>query len=129
MSLRPCPINIAHGTPQQCHKNALDLATEHDGLIYCEGLALSADGGHRIIHAWVTDGEGRAFDNTWETPGVAYAGVPFKTLFVTTTMLKNRAVISLLDNWQNRYPLLGDLGDRPEEWYEKAGEGLARVTH
>ena len=58
----PLPDNIAHGTPQQCHKNALDLATEHDGLIYCEGLALSPQtaGIALSTHGSLTAREGRS---------------------------------------------------------------------
>lgn len=35
---------------------------------------------------------------------------------------------SLLDNWQNDYPLRGELGNQPDKWYEKAGEGLAKIS-
>ena len=45
----------------------------------------------------------------------AYAGVPFKELFVTMTNLKNHVTISLLDDWQNDYPLRGELGEQPDE--------------
>jgi len=44
---------------------------------------------------------------------VAYAGVPFQSLFVNITALKNRATISLLDDFQNLYPLRAGLGDLP----------------
>lgn len=124
----PLPDQIESGTAQQCHKNAQILSTEHDGLIYCEGYALFKDGMSRTLHSWVTDGQGRAFDNTWPEPGVAYAGVPFKNLFVTMTNLKNHASISMLDDWQNNYPLRGELGDQPGEWYEQAGEGLSKIS-
>lgn len=123
----PLPENTATGTQQQCHKNAHELAMEHEQFIYCEGFALFKDGGTRTLHAWVTDGSGRAFDNTWPQPGVAYAGVPFKELFVTMTNLKAKATISLLDDWQNNYPLCDELGDLPVEWYEQAGAGSARI--
>ena len=124
----PLPDGIESGTAQQCHKNAQILSTEHDGLIYCEGFALSKDGLTRTLHSWVTDGQGRAIDNTWKEPGVAYAGVPFKDLFVTMTNLKNKASISLLDDWQNGYPLRGELGNQPDEWYEQAGEGFSKIS-
>ena len=123
----PLPDGVEVGTPQQCHTNAHELAMEHSGLIYCEGFALFKDGGLRTLHAWVTDGEGRAFDNTWERPGLAYAGVPFKEMFVTMTNVKNHATISLLDDWQNEYSLRGELGNQPDKWYEEAGKGLAKL--
>ena len=118
---------FATGTPQQCLTNATNLMLADDTLIYCEGYALFEPGSHPTIHAWVTDGKGRAFDNTWPKPGVAYAGVPFKSLFVNMTALKNHATVSLLDDYLNNWPLRGDLGDRPDEWLELRGRGTARV--
>jgi len=122
------PKQIVLGTPKQCLKNAVNLTLDDDSLIYCEGYALFKSGGLPVIHAWVTDGHGNAIDNTWPEPGVAYAGVPFKSSFVNMTALKNRAVISLLDDYQNEYPLRGDLGDQPNQWLEHQGFGLKRVA-
>jgi len=104
------------------------LALDDDSLIYCEGYALFKNGSLPVIHAWVTDGHGNAIDNTWSQPGVAYAGVPFKSSFVNMTALKNRAIVSLLDDYQNNYPLRGDLGDRPDDWFEHRGRGLMKVS-
>lgn len=118
---------FATGTPQECHKNAVELALDDDSLIYCEGYAMFKDGSLPILHAWVTDGRGRAIDNTWPQPGVAYAGVPFRSLFVNMTALKNHATISLLDDYQNNWPLRGEMGDRPDEWLELRGRGTERV--
>jgi hypothetical protein len=122
------PLKLATGTPQECHKNAIDLALADDSLIYCEGYALFKSGSLPRLHAWVTDGNGQAIDNTWPQPGVAYAGVPFKSLFVNMTALKNHAIISLLDDWQNNWPLRGNLGDRPDEWLEPRGRGIEWVN-
>jgi hypothetical protein len=122
------PKQIAIGTPNECHKSATDLILTDDSLIYCEGYALFESGMTPVIHAWVTDGQGRAIDNTRPKPGVAYAGVPFRSVFVSMTALKNRAMISLLDDWQNTYPLRGELGDRPEEWLELRGRGVVRIN-
>lgn len=58
---------------------------------------------------------------------MAYAGVPFKSDFVNMTALKNRAIVSLLDDYQNDYPLRCDLGDRPDEWFELRGRGTEQV--
>jgi hypothetical protein len=52
---------------------------------------------------------------------------PYKQLFVTMTNLKNHATISLLDDWQNDYPLRGELGEQPDEWYEETGKGTAKL--
>jgi hypothetical protein len=120
-------VKIPNGTPQQCHTNATNLTLEDDSLIYCEGYALFKSGSQPTVHAWVTDGRGRAIDNTWPKPGVVYAGVPFRSLFVNMTALKNRATVSLLDDFQNNYPLRGELGDRPGEWLDLRGRGTERV--
>lgn len=58
---------------------------------------------------------------------MAYAGVPFRTTFVTLTALRNRATVSLLDDFQNNYPLRSELGDRPDEWLDLRGRGAGRV--
>lgn len=121
------PSSIARGTPNQCHKNAADLCGSDGSLIYCEGYALFKPGGLPTIHSWATNGDGRVIDNTWPQPGVAYAGVPFKDLFVVMTALKNHATVSLLDDYQNDYPLRGELGDRPDEWLELRGRGFAKI--
>lgn len=124
------PEGISMGPMKNCHKNAYDLALKDDRFIYCEGYALFRDVGIITLHSWVTDGQGKAIDNTWTPSGVAYAGVPFTTFFVTMTNLKNKASISLLDDWQNKYPLAGELGDRPAEWLEtKRADGIARLNH
>lgn len=122
------PKDIAAGQLHHCHKNAAVLADEGKALVYCEGFAVFKPGMSPTLHAWVTNGQGSAIDNTWPKPGVAYAGVPFKSLFVTMTALKNRATVSLLDDWQNRCPLLGDLGDEPDKWLESQGYGVAKVA-
>jgi hypothetical protein len=98
-----------------------------NGITYGEGFAVYKDGGRRTLHASVTDGNGKAFDNILERSGVAYAGVPYKELFVTMTNLENHATISLLDDWQNDYPLRGELGEQPDEWYEETGNGAAQL--
>ena len=121
------PEYVPLGKLQECHKNAADLATANDSLVYCEGYALLKGSSLPTLHSWVTDCRGKAIDNTWPQPGVAYAGVPFLTGFVTMTALKNRAIGSLLDDYHNGFPLRGDLGDRPDEWLELRGRGSARV--
>jgi hypothetical protein len=123
------PGRIAPGTAQECYKNATFLTVDDDSLIYCEGYALFRSGSAPRLHAWVTDGHGRAIDNTWPLSGVAYAGVPFQSLFVNMTALKNRATISLLDDYQNLYPLRSALGDRPDDWLEERGRGLERLKY
>ena len=120
------PKGIVTGERKQCFTNAAELALPDCSLIYCEGYAIFKTG-HPRLHAWVTDGKGNAIDNTWPTPGISYAGIPFTWEFVMMTTTKNQAFVSLLDDWQNKWPLRGELGDRPEEWLERRGRGAENV--
>lgn len=127
----PCdvPVDYEQGTIQECHKNAQILANERDSLIYCEGFALANADSSPVLHAWVTDGTGKAIDTTWDKPGVVYAGVPFRTLFVRLSCLKSNAHISLIDDWTNGFPLLNDLGERPDVGLETVlGNGVERIV-
>lgn len=124
----PLQSDIALGVPNQCHKNAAELAASDSRLIYCEGFALAKSGLSPTRHAWVTNGTGAAFDNTWKSHGLAYAGVPFQSRFVVITNLRNKASISQLDNWKDDWPLCRELGSMPSEWYEPIGRGRSRLN-
>ena len=41
---------------------------------------------------------------------------------------ENRAIVSLLDDYQNNCPLRGDLGNRPDEWLDLRGCGLMKIA-
>jgi hypothetical protein len=121
------PEKIVAGAPRECFNNATDLIFHDAGLVYCEGYAIFTSGIGPTIHACVTDGQGRAIDNTWAPPGVAYAGVPFLSTFLMMRAVEHRATIGLIDDWQNNWPLLRDLGDRSDEWLEQRGRGVTRL--
>jgi hypothetical protein len=120
----PLPPGIVVANEGECFNNALQLALANPNLIYVEGYAL---GGYPIAHAWVTDGSGRVFDNTWATLGLAYAGVPFKTSWVSLIGLKNKGIGSLIDDWEHGWPLCGELGDTPKFWLESKGKGTREL--
>jgi hypothetical protein len=122
------PEHIAAGTPNECFANAFWLALDNPSLIYCEGFALDKGAMNMTHHAWVTDGEGRAIDTTWNRVGVAYAGVPFDVRWLNRRGLQQRSIICVLDDWQNNWPILGELGNRPDEWIEWRGCGVSKVT-
>ena len=122
----PLPKGIRRGRPSACFKNAFNLALDDESLTYCEGFAL-IPGGKLLHHAWATDGTGRVIDSTWELPAMAYAGVPFNTHFVNLYHLERHAIVSLLDDYLHDWPMLRELGDRPKEWLEKKGRGVAPV--
>ncbi len=60
-------------------------------------------------------------------PATAYASVPFKTVFLLEYHLSHKATICLLDDWEHGWPILGEIGDRHEEWQELTGKGIARL--
>src|SRR5437016_1844254 len=64
--LGPLPEDVTPANPNECYNNALNLVLDDSSLTYVEGFA-AEEGGPRIHHAWVTDGKGRAIDNTWIT--------------------------------------------------------------
>jgi hypothetical protein len=113
------------GVPQDCFSNALKLIS--NGLVYCEGFVI-AKSGVPTLHGWVTDGTGIAIDNTLPVPGLAYAGVPFASLFVLNQAVQYKAVVPLLDDWEHNWPLLGELSNRPVEWSESEGNGFRKIS-
>jgi hypothetical protein len=123
----PLPMGVTLAAKAECYNNALRLVLDNSNLVYVEGFAVGKDG-LPIHHAWVTDRSGRAIDNTWDTPGIAYAGVPFKAGVVSLIGLKNQSVGSLIDDWEHDWPLLQQEGDHPERWLEIQGNGSRKLT-
>lgn len=120
------PEDLSRGDDQQCFMNALDLASNKNDFFYVEGFAIYTASSLPVHHAWIATGDGNAIDPTWDTPGVAYAGVPFQLSFLLTTVLAAKGIKSILDDFENDWPILGELGDRPDEWLERRGLGLGR---
>lgn len=123
----PFPQEVERGVEGECYNNAFRLALQDKSLVYVEGFA-TGKSGLRIHHAWVTDGTGRAIDNTWRKPGIVYAGVPFTTQFVSITGLRNKGVDSLIDDWEHDWPLLRELTEQPEHWLEPRGRGVVEIA-
>lgn len=48
-----------------------------------------------------------------QIPAWPIPAFPLSRSLVTKSALRNHATISLLDDYQNNYPLRGDIGDRP----------------
>ena len=76
----------------------------------------------------MTDGTGRTIDGTVATSAGAYAGGPFNTMFLDHDHLRNREIVSLLDDYLHDWPMLCELRDRPKEWLEHKGKGVAPLS-
>lgn len=99
------PKAVRQGIPQHCFYNAQKLARRF-GYQYVEGYALSCEQlPIPIHHAWCVRA-GKVVDPTWENVGVAYFGVQFSLGFVLDQIRGNEYSISVIDNYEKRYPLL-----------------------
>lgn len=94
---------------RECFMNAQELALSDDRLVYHEGYAIG-NVGLPILHAWVAI-NGKVVDVTWrpevfgETTWL-YLGVPFTPEQIRVHALKTGFWASLIDDWQNDYPLI-----------------------
>jgi hypothetical protein len=122
------PEGVESAPAGECFKNAFELALDDDSLIYREGVVLETEASLPVHHAWVTGGTGQAIENTLKAPAKAYAGAPFLTGFVNLYHLRSEAVIGLLDDYLHDWPMLGELGDRPREWLDPKGRGVAPLS-
>jgi hypothetical protein len=77
------------GAPQECFRNAYELASKHSELIYCEGRALSG-GIVPIEHAWCLDVAGNVIDNTWAEQQTEYLGVGFALPFLKSFLARRK---------------------------------------
>ena len=125
----PSPLSkrLGLGPEGECYNNALKLVLDNPKLTYVEGYA-AGGGSAPLRHAWATDGKGRVIDNTWPLSCSVYVGVPFKAGWVSFTGLKRKGVGSLIDDWENDWPLLRELGDEPGKWLKLKGKGFRKVT-
>ncbi len=106
--------------PKQCFANATKLAIGSDNLVYCEGFA---SGVIPTSHAWCLDLKtGLVVDPTWV--GIDedrdYFGIPFTNKFLLKT-IHSRGMYGIIENWEEDFPLLGELGGQPEKWRYELG--------
>ena len=107
---RPLPEVYKRGTIKQCYKNSFLLSLETD-LTYVEGFA---DNIIPVSHAWCVDRDGNVIDPTWPNPeNCEYFGIPFKQEYVISNIMKDGYLISLIDNWQDGFPVFQQ---PPEMW-------------
>jgi hypothetical protein len=99
---RRLPTWCPRMTPRQCFGNCWELVETEEDLIYVEGFASSAEIPLPIHHAWIVRGDdNRVIDPTCRRFR-EYYGVPF----IRDYILSTTSGLSVLDNWQERWPLL-----------------------
>jgi hypothetical protein len=99
---KPLPVGLKRRPIGQCFRNALRTATK-TGLRYVEGYALLVDSASPTLHAWNASPDGFAVDSTWEPLGRIYFGVIFPLSLVRRP---KGSLLSVLDDWQRRWPIL-----------------------
>jgi len=102
----PIPAGVYPGTPRKCYANAQFQLSRHDDLMYCEGWATTL--GITVEHAWCVTTTGIVIDNTWNPIGTVYFGVAFTKEFLEEYRknYKGRHNVALIDNWQDKWPLV-----------------------
>lgn len=116
---RSLPSHIPRMELKECFSNSLELIQSFPELIYCEGYASCVV---PIHHAWCIDSDGYVVDPTWleeSAVNAEYIGVPMDTDFVINYVC-NRGYYGVLDDWQNRFPILSgkyDISDVIHERY------------
>jgi hypothetical protein len=103
------PPKLKRGLPKSCYYNAQKIAFGGRGLTYVEGYALSADIPMAIAHGWLLNERGEAIDPTWDEPGVAYLGIPLKTVWVKAFLKdrNNKDNLSIFEgNYLEKFSLL-----------------------
>jgi hypothetical protein len=107
---QPRPEQFVLGTYGQCVQASLKLAMKHPELFYVEGVAFNENG--LTEHAWTVDKDWRIIVSTWEVgESFDYFGVPFKTSYIRQVCVKNFRG-SIIQNWQDDWPLLRGLSPR-----------------
>ncbi|MFE4527050.1 hypothetical protein ACFRMO_07610 [Streptomyces anulatus] len=73
------PTTVKRLPPRQCYANAFAMASVRSDLVYAEGYAVCDLGDGDLLHfqhAWCVALDGTVVDPTWDTPGLAYLGLP-----------------------------------------------------
>jgi hypothetical protein len=105
------PDGVHKGPNKNCYGNAANLAIENPSYTYVEGFAMTNLVPFPFGHAWVVDNNGAVIDNTWETPGTSYFGIPFTTDYLLKTLDKRQ--------------VYGMIPDYPEKKYNPLKDGFA----
>jgi hypothetical protein len=109
MTSAPFPPKLKQGFPKSCYYNAQQLAFKRKSLTYVEGYAMSYGVTIPIAHGWLLNERGEAIDPTWDEPGVAYLGIPLKTVWVKAFLKdrNNKDNLSIFEgNYLEKFSLL-----------------------
>lgn len=96
----PRPDSIPKKKDNYCFQNSFEVARKHN-LSYVEGFA---NAGIVMLHAWCVDKSGVVVDPTWNK-GSDYFGVVIPAYLMYALVL-NRGKYGILDDWENRWPVL-----------------------
>jgi hypothetical protein len=102
----PRPAGYYQGAPKCCFGNAIVAAVLHADR-YVEGWALLSVGGEPGIgleHAWVTPGDGVAYEVTTDAPWLAYWGIEFSVERADNCTWEGDATV--LNDYRRHHPLL-----------------------
>ncbi len=97
---------------KQCFWNSARLAMKDRRYTFCEGYAVSMIPCH---HAWVVDENGVLIETTWNEPGAAYFGIPFRTDYLRAQIRKHKHC-SMIDQWEADVPTIRS---NKETWYRE----------
>lgn len=103
------PPGMERGQPKMCFMESSHLAIREfgrrNGLVYCEGYAISDVVPIPLEHAWCVTKSGHVVDTVWDNPQEChYFGIPFRTDFLKMILLKSKHY-GLLDCYSLRWPL------------------------
>ncbi len=106
--IRKGPMKDCFRTSQQIVKTARN---SDEAFIYVEGYAVSTATALPILHAWAVDKNGSVIDATWPDPEhCTYFGVAFGRDYLREATAKSKKIVSLIDNYEDRWSLLrGDI--------------------
>jgi hypothetical protein len=103
---------VRRGKMKQCFMNAYHLARTNSNLHYCEGVAA---GIIPVMHAWCVDKNGQVHDPTWPfDPTDQYWGVSFDLKYVDRVLVEKKTW-GVLDNYEQRHPLLRGADYKPHD--------------
>lgn len=98
-------VDRQFGPKSECFFTSQLAVINEPDLLYVEGYVQAW---HPVAHGWNITREGELIDRTLRVDGCEYWGVVFDTYFVREEMIQREAIISLIGNWEEDFPLIRD---------------------